>query len=115
MGPIARRCSILEITRELGITKNCKAKRMVTPIKFLPNKIICEGGKVNPQWPFNNSKIKRTGRSEIGLPKTKSNVGQKGERRQTFEEKQARLAKVEGISSKCDFEHRRSGMVQNRK
>ena len=39
----------------------------------------------------------------------KANVGKTGEMKQFSEEKQTRLAKMEGISLKCDFEKRRSG------
>ena len=36
----------------------------------------------------------------------------KAERKQNFDEKQARQAKVDGVSLKGDFEHRRSGMAK---
>ena len=39
----------------------------------------------------------------------KANIEQNGERRQSYEETQARLAKVEGINLIGDFEQRRSG------
>ena len=39
----------------------------------------------------------------------KENIEQKGETKQSFEEKQARLAKVGGINLIGDFEQRRSG------
>ena len=39
----------------------------------------------------------------------KANIEHKGERKQSFEEKQARLAEVGGIKLEGDFEQRRSG------
>ena len=44
----------------------------------------------------------------------KENIEQKGETKQSFEEKQARLAKVGGINWIGDFEHRRSGWSASR-
>ena len=60
---------------------------------------------------FKQFKRKISGRrkSRDCFKKTKGNIEQKGERRQSFEEKQSRLAKVERINLIGDFEQRRSG------
>ena len=54
-------------------------------------------------------RITATYKSRDGFLEMKSNVEKKGEREQFFEEKQARLAKTEGVRLKGDSEHRRSG------
>ena len=63
MGLIVRLGGILEITKELGITRGCETKGMLEPIKFQPDGIICGGRKVNSRESLNNPK--ENGRGEI--------------------------------------------------
>ena len=58
MGPIVSRRSILKITRELEITKNCKTKRMLGAYKVFAKETNLRGGEVNFRAPLNNSKTK---------------------------------------------------------
>ena len=83
----------------------------VAAFKVFPKEQILRDSKGKFRETLNNSKAKVRGgsKSSDGFKRTKANVEQKGERKQTFEEKQSRLEKVEGIKLKCDFEHRRSG------
>ena len=83
---------------------------MLGTLKSPPKGRYLRGQKGKFPRTFKQFERKWTGpKSKICFPKMKANVEQKGGRNQMCEEKKSRLAKVEGINSKGDFEQRRSG------
>ena len=94
--------------RGVAITRVCAATRMLRPSKLAPKTTFCVGRKGEFREPLNNFGTKCTGEIEIRLSKMDAITDKKGEK-ENCEEKQARMAKVEGVSLKCDFEQRRPG------
>ena len=92
------------------VMRSCNNKRTCASAKFSPKKSLRDREGKNTRS-FKQFKNKLTGpyKGRGGLRKMEANVGKKGEMKQSFEEKHARLSKMEGISLKGDFEQRRSG------
>ena len=91
------------------VMKGGDTNRIRMAIELSPKNKSYATEKEKFREPLNNSKIYSRGyKSRDGSRATKVDVERKGERKQSLGDKQSRLAKVEEIKLKGDFEQRRS-------